>query len=180
MQTLKDKIIEILVQDGHINKGQLEKALNIQREKGIPLRKVLVNEDMIQEETLLSLLSEELYMPTLNLSKYKFAPEIIGLVPERLAKLYNLIPISRFGNTITVAMADPLNIFALDDLRTMTGCSIDTVLSSDEDISRSIEAQYNLEAKDMEHILEDAFAQTLRKTSLAFCRAIRPIIAFVR
>jgi type IV pilus assembly protein PilB len=159
MQTLKDKIIEILVKDGHINKGQLEKALNIQREQGIPLRKVLIKEEMIQEEVLLSLLSEELYMPTLNLSKYKFSPEIIGLVPERLAKLYNLIPISRFGNTITVAMTDPLNIFALDDLRTLTGCNIDTVLSSDDDVSRSIEAQYSLESKDMEHILEDAFLQ---------------------
>lgn len=159
MQTLKDKIIEILVKDGHINKGQLEKALSIQKEKGIPLRKVLINEDMIQEEILMSLLSEELYMPTLNLTKYKFSPEIIGLVPERLAKLYNLIPISRFGNTITVAMSDPLNIFALDDLRTLTGCNIDTVLSSDDDISRSIEAQYNLGSKDMEHILEDAFSR---------------------
>ena len=159
MVTLKDKIIDILVKDGHINKGQLEKALNIQKEKGIPLRKVLINGDMIQEEVLLSLLSEELYMPTLNLSKYKFAPEIIGLVPEHLAKLYNLIPISRFGNTITVAMSDPLNIFALDDLRTLTGCSIDTVLSSDDEITRSIEAQYNLESKDMAHILEDAYTE---------------------
>ncbi|HPL82724.1 MAG TPA: GspE/PulE family protein, partial [Candidatus Omnitrophota bacterium] len=159
MITLKDKIAEILVKDGHISKSQLEKALAIQKEKGIPLRKVLLNEDMIPEETLMSLLSEELYMPTLNLSKYKFSPEVIGLVPERLAKLYNLIPISRFGNTITVAMSDPLNIFALDDLRTLTGCSIDTVLSSDDDIARSIDAQYNLESKDMEHILEDAFTE---------------------
>ncbi len=159
MITLKDKIAEILVKDGHISKSQLEKALAIQKEKGIPLRKVLLNEDMIPEETLMSLLSEELYMPTLNLSKYKFSPEVIGLVPERLAKLYNLIPISRFGNTITVAMSDPLNIFALDDLRTLTGCSIDTVLSSDDDIARSIDAQYNLESKDMEHILEDAFIE---------------------
>lgn len=159
MQTLKDKIIEILVKDGHINKGQLEKALTIQREKGIPLRKVFIDEDMISGDTLLSLLSEELYIPTLNLSKYKFSPEVIGLVPERTAKLYNLIPISRFGNTITVAMSDPLNIFALDDLRTLTGCNIDTVLSSDDEISRSIDAQYNLEPEDREYILDEAFFQ---------------------
>ena len=159
MQTIKDKIIEILVKDGHINDEQLKKALSLQREKGIPLRKVLVEEDMIQEEILLSLLSEELYIPTLNLSKYKFPPEIIGLVPERIARLYNLIPISRFGNTITVAMSDPLNIFALDDLKTLTGCNIDTVLSHDDEILRSIEAQYNLGAKDMEQILDDVSLQ---------------------
>ena len=160
MQTLKDRIIEILVKDGHINNDQLNKALNVQREKGTPLRKVLVEEDMIPEEVLLSLLSEELYIPTLNLSKYKFPAEIIGLVPEHIARLYNLIPISRFGNTITVAVSDPLNIFALDDLKALTGCNIDIVLSPDEEILRSIETQYGLGSKDMEQILDDASQQT--------------------
>ncbi len=159
MQTLKDRIIEILVKDGHINNDQLNKALNVQREKGTPLRKVLVEEDMIPEEVLLSLLSEELYIPTLNLSKYKFPAEIIGLVPEHIARLYNLIPISRFGNTITVAVSDPLNIFALDDLKALTGCNIDIVLSPDEEILRSIETQYGLGSKDMEQILDDASQQ---------------------
>jgi len=168
MRTLKDKIIEILVKDGHISKGQLEKALGIQKEKGVPLRSVLVDENMISRETLLSLLSEELYMPTLNLSKYKFSPEVIGLVPERIARLYNLIPISSFGNTITVAMSDPLNIFALDDLRTLTGCNIDTVLSPDDEIARSINAQYNLESQDMEYVLDEASFQrgSLDKTEI--------------
>lgn len=155
MQALKDKIIEILVKDGHINDRQLKKALDLQKETGVPLRKVLINEDMIREETLISLLSEELYIPTLNLSKYKFSPEIIGLVPERIARLYGLIPISRFGNTITVAMSDPLNIFALDDLKTLTGCNIDTVLSPDDEVLRAIDAQYNLDVKNMEKILDD-------------------------
>jgi len=156
MQTLKDKIIDILLRNGQINDEQLKKALTLQKDKGIPLRKILVDEDMIKEDALLSLLSEELYIPTLNLSKYKFPSEIIGLVPERIARLYNLIPISRFGNTITVAMSDPLNIFALDDLKTLTGCNIDTVLSPDEEILRSIESQYGAGAKDMEQILDEA------------------------
>jgi len=165
MQTHKDRIIEILVKDGHINNDQLNRALNVQREKGIPLRKVLVGEDMIPEEVLLSLLSEELYIPTLNLSKYKFPAEVIGLVPEHIARLYNLIPISRFGNTITVAVSDPLNIFALDDLKALTGCNIDIVLSPDEEILRSIETQYGLGSKDMEQILDDASQQTQENRS---------------
>ncbi len=155
MQTLRDRIIEILLKDGHINKGQLDKALLLQKENGVPLRKVLIEESMISEDTLLSLLSKQLYMPTLNLSKYKFTSEVIGLVPERMARLYKLIPISRFGSTITVAMSDPLNIFALDDLKTCTGCSIDTVLSPEEEVLRSIEEQYNKEAKDLEQAMED-------------------------
>ncbi|MFA5095709.1 MAG: GspE/PulE family protein [Candidatus Omnitrophota bacterium] len=156
MQTLKDKIIEILIKDGHLNKKQLEKALELQKENNVPLRKVLIEQGIISEELLLSLLSKQLYMPSLHLSKYKFDPEIIGLIPERIARLYGVIPISRFGSTITVAIADPLNIFALDDLRQLTGCNIDTVLSPDDEITRAIEAQYNPASQDMQHILEEA------------------------
>ncbi|MDO8662082.1 MAG: GspE/PulE family protein [Candidatus Omnitrophota bacterium] len=155
MQTIKDKIIEILIEGGHLSKEQLERALEQQKEKGIPLRKILIEQGIISEELLLALLSEELYMPSLHLSKYKFDPVVIGLVPERIARLYSVIPISRFGSTITVAISDPLNIFALDDLRTLTGCNIDTVLSSDEEIIRAIEAQYNPESHSMQHIIDE-------------------------
>jgi type IV pilus assembly protein PilB len=156
MQALKDKIIEILVKNGHLNDQQLKKALELQKGAGIPLRKVLINEGMISEETLISLLSEELYMPTLNLSKYRFSPEVVGLVPERIARLYSLIPISRFGNTITVAISDPLNIFALDDLKILTGCNIDTVLSPGDEVLRAIDAQYVAGIRNMDNILDEA------------------------
>ncbi|MFH0855692.1 MAG: GspE/PulE family protein [Candidatus Omnitrophota bacterium] len=156
MQTIRDRIAEILIEGGHLNNEQLEKALGLQKEKGVPLRTILIEQGIISEELLLSLLSEELYMPSLHLSKYRFDPVVTGLIPERIARLYGVIPVSRFGNTITIAIADPLNIFALDDLRTLTGCNIDTVLSSDEDITRAIEAQYNLGSQDMQHVLDEA------------------------
>jgi len=156
MQTLRENIIEILLKSKHLTKDQLEKALDLQKEKGMPLRRVLVGQGFISEETLLSLLSEQLYMPTLHLTKYKFDPVIINLIPERMARLYNLIPLSRIGNTLTVAMSDPLNIFALDDLKTLTGCDIDTVLSPEDEISMAINTQYHLESKDLQQILDEA------------------------
>ncbi|MCX5700942.1 MAG: GspE/PulE family protein [Candidatus Omnitrophica bacterium] len=156
MQTLKDKLIEILVKDGHLSKNQLDRVLELQKTKGVPLRKIIVEEGMISEETLLSLLSEELYMPTLHLTKYRFDPMVTGLIPERMARLYSLIPISRFGNAITVAISDPLNIFALDDLKNLTGCNIDIVLSSDDEIAKAIESQYSPNSGDMEHILGES------------------------
>jgi type IV pilus assembly protein PilB len=161
MQTLRENIIEILLKSKHLTKAQLEQALDLQKEKGMPLRRVLVEEGFISEETLLSLLSEQLYMPTLHLTKYRFDPVIVSLIPERMARLYNLIPLSRIGNTLTVAMSDPLNIFALDDLKVLTGCNIDTVLSSEKEISKAIETQYRLEPRDIQHILEeDNFVQS--------------------
>lgn len=160
MHSLKENIIDILLKSKYITKEQLEKALDLQKEKGIPLRKLLVEQGFISEEILLSLLSEQLYMPTLHLSKYKFDPAIINLIPERIARLYNVIPLSRMGNTLTVAISDPLNIFALDDLKSLTGCAIDTVLSSEDAIIKAIDTQYLLETKDLRQILEEsAFTQ---------------------
>ena len=156
MQTLRENIIEILIQSKHLNNEKLEKALEIQKQKQLPLRRVLVEERFISEEELLSLLSEQLYIPTLHLAKYKFDRDIVDLIPERMARQYNVIPLSRIGNTLTVAISDPLNIFALDDLKVLTGCNIDTVLSPENEILRAIDAQYIAEAKDMQQVLVEA------------------------
>lgn len=156
MPPLKENIIEILLNSKQVNKKQLEEALRVQKEKQIPLRRVLIEQGVISEEGLLSLLSEQLYVPSLRLTKYKFDPEIVKLVPERLARQYCLIALSRMGNTVTVAVADPLNVFALDDLRLCTGCNIDIVLSPEEEIVRALDAQYRAETKDTQQILEEA------------------------
>ena len=154
MHSLKENIIAILLKSQQINKEQLDRALSLQKEKSVPLRKVLVDEKIITEDVLLSLFSEQLYIPTLHLTKFKFDPDIINLIPERMAKLYNTIPLSRIGSTITVAMSDPLNIFALDDLSNFTGCNIDIVLSPEDEITHAIDAQYHRDVKDMQNILD--------------------------
>lgn len=156
MQTLKENIAEILIKSKRLTKEQLDEALRMHKEKQLPLRNVLVELGFISEEALLALISEQLYIPTLHLSKYKFNPEITKLIPERIAKQYKIIPISRMGNTLTIAMADPLNIFALDDLKVFTGCDIDTVLSSESEILKAIDVQYHLEEKNMQQVLDES------------------------
>lgn len=156
MQTLRDTIIDILLKSELLTKEQLDQALAIQKEKAKPLRTILVHEKFISEETLLSLLSEQLYMPTIHLSKYKFDTAVVNLIPERMARQYTLIPLSRFGNTLTVAMSDPLNIFALDDLKACTNCAIDTVLSPEDEIERAIEVHYRGATQDMQQVLSTA------------------------
>ena len=117
------------------------------------LRKLLVKQNVVTEEELLSILSERLFIPYLRLTKYKFDPQIISLVPEQLCRRYALIPLSRMGNTLTIAMTDPLNIFALDDLKVLTGCNIDIVLSSEEEIKAVIEIQYHKGVADFQQVL---------------------------
>jgi type IV pilus assembly protein PilB len=159
MQTLKENIIDILLKSQRLTKDQLEDALRIQKEKQLPLRRILIEHGFISEEVLLSLLSEQLYIPTLHLSKYKFDSEIIKLIPERMARQYKIIPLSRMGNSITIAMADPLNIFAVDDLKAFTHCNIDSVLSPEAEILKAIETQYHLESKDMAQLLDETSSE---------------------
>lgn len=155
MPSLRDNIIEILLSTKKISHEQLDEYIKIQKEKKVPLRKLLFESGVITEEQLLGLLSEQLYIPTLHLTKYKFDKEIISLVPERVARQYKIIPLSRMGNTLTVAMSDPLNIFALDDLKVLTGCNIDTVLSGEDEIFRAIEAEYSAGQKSMQQLLDE-------------------------
>ena len=156
MHSLKENIIGILLKSQQITKVQLERALSLQKEKGVPLRRVLVDEKIITDEVLLSLLSQQLYIPTLRLARFKFDSEVINLIPEHMAKIYNTIPLSKMGATLTVAMSDPLNIFALDDLSNFTGCNIDIVLSPEDEITHAIDSQYHKEAKEMQNILDES------------------------
>jgi type IV pilus assembly protein PilB len=158
MATIKENIVDILLKSGRLTREQLDKAVRIQREKRISLRKVLVSEGFIPEEELLSILSNQFYLPTLHLTKYKFNPEVIQLIPEHMARQYCLIPLSRMGNILTVAMSDPLNVFALDDLKILTGCRIDMVLSPEDEILKAIDTQYAAGPKDMRQILSEESA----------------------
>lgn len=155
MSTLKEELIQILIKSKRITKEQLNEAIELQRKKRVSLRKILVDKNLISEKELLSLLSQQLYVPTLQLTKYKFSPEVIVLVPEELAKRYCAVPISRIGDTLTVAVSDPLNIFVLDDLKTLTGCNIDIVLSPQDEILKAINVCYQGKAKNIADILSE-------------------------
>lgn len=155
MQTLKENIIEILLKSNKISKEQLDNALRIHKEKQVPFRKALVEQGSTSETELLSLLSEQLYIPILHITKYKFDHEIIKLIPERISRQYNIIPLSRIGDTLTVAMSDPLNIFALDDLRNLTGCNIEIVISPEDEIAKAIDTEYHGKSEDIQRIFDE-------------------------
>lgn len=154
MQTLKENIIEILIKSKQLTREQLDEALKIQKQKRIPLRDVLIGQELISEEELLFLMSQQLYMPILYLAKYKFDPAVVKLIPEQIARQYKVIALSRIGDTLTVAMSDPLNIFALDDLKNLTDCSIDIVLSPEDEIMKAISTQYRSKDEDIQQILD--------------------------
>ncbi|MDP2940181.1 MAG: ATPase, T2SS/T4P/T4SS family [Candidatus Omnitrophota bacterium] len=139
---LKEKIIDLLVESKSLKKEDLDDALKLQKEKGISLDKILLEKGLITERELLILLAKELNIPPIDLSKYKIDPELLNLIPERIARQYHIIPISQIGSTMTVAMSDPFNIFAIDDLKNLTGYEVDVVMSTDSDIVKAISIYY--------------------------------------
>jgi type IV pilus assembly protein PilB len=145
---IKDKIIKALVGSKKISQSDIEEAMLLQKKKGISLDKILIQKGLIDEKDLLMILVHELNIPFINLSKYKVDPSLKSRISEKIARQYNIIPISSLEDTVTIAMADPLNIFVIDDLKNITGCQIDVVMSTSSDIIRAIDAFYKVQGSD--------------------------------
>ncbi len=143
-KTLKEKIIDTLIELKHISKADIDVALQLQKEKGISLDKAFIAKGLISEQELLILFVKELNIPPINLSKYKIDPGLREVIPERIARQYHIVPISELGNAITIAVADPFNIFAIDDLKNITGRDIDLTLSTDAEILQAIDRYYGV------------------------------------
>jgi type IV pilus assembly protein PilB len=140
--SLKERLNKILLDKGLITAEKLKEAINTQKEKGGKLSDILVNSGFVDRKDLMVALSEELGIPPINLSRYKIDPSVIRLIPRKLAYHYKIIPISRMGNLLTVAMADPLNVFATDEIKSLTGFQIGILITTDKDIDDAIDEYY--------------------------------------
>jgi type IV pilus assembly protein PilB len=140
--TLKEKIIKSLVESEKISKDELDKALQLQKDKGLGLDKILIERGLINEKDLLVLLVRELNIPFINLSKYKIDPELKKIVPEKIARQYHIVPLSALEYSLTLAVADPLNVFLVDDLKNITGKDIDLVMSTESEITKVLDSFY--------------------------------------
>ena len=170
MGVLKKRLTDILVENKHITKEQLEKTFEIQENTGQELRNILIKEGFISEKELLSVLSKELFIPYLDLSRYKIDSEVATLIPEKVSKQYKVVAISLIGNILTVAMFDPLNIFTIDDLKVFTRYEIDPVIASEKEILKILDNIYGKvssvkEISDITTIKEDDM-QTIKDEEL--------------
>src|SRR3989338_3777628 len=144
-ETLKDKVLKSLIQSQQLKQKDIDEAIVLQKKKGISLDKALIQKGLINEKDLLVLLVRELSIPFINLGKYRIDPSLKEIIPERVARQYHIIPLSSLENSITVAIADPLNVFAIDDLKHITGKDIEIVMSTSEDIIRTIDQYYGVQ-----------------------------------
>jgi type IV pilus assembly protein PilB len=136
------KLGQMLVKAGVITREQLESALNAQREKGGRLGYNLVRMKLISEEDLNNYLARQNRIEAINIEKMKIDPEVLQLIPAKLAIRYEVVPVERTGKTLVVAMADPHNLFTIDDLRFSLGMEIEPHICASSMIQRALDRIY--------------------------------------
>ncbi len=143
----KMRLGDALIHEGLINEEQLQQALALQKKSGKRLGAVLVEMHLVTEQDIVQILSKQLRIPFIDLSNYLIDPVIAKLVPEHIAKRHMLIPINKVGNKLTVAMVDPLNIIAIDDIQLMTGLMVKPVVATHTDINKALQDAYGAVAQ---------------------------------
>src|SRR4051794_27039536 len=136
------RIGELLLKEKLITPEQLQQALTQQKSNGGKLGYNLVKMGFVKDEQITALLSKQYGVPAINLASFKIDLTIIKLVPTETARKYQIIPLSRSGSTLTIAMTDPTNVFAMDDIKFMTGYTVEPVVASEVAITDAIEKYY--------------------------------------
>ena len=150
---------ELLVRENLITLQQLQKAQEQQRRGGGRLGFNLTKLGYIEESELTSFLSKQYGVPSINLAEFEIDPDVIKLVPQEVAEKHQVIPVNRAGASLIVAMADPSNIFAIDDLKFLTGYNIEVVVASDGAIREAIGKYYGGEKADSELNYDEVMAE---------------------
>jgi type IV pilus assembly protein PilB len=158
------KLGEILVRENLIDPQQLREALDYQRMNGGRLGSNLVKLGMISDDVITAVLSRQYGVPSINLDLFHIEPAIIKLISQEVALKYTVLPISRVGATLTLAMADPTNVFAMDDIKFMTELNVEPVIASEASIQMAIGKYYS--GSTQIDIFDAAFAFTTEKGGL--------------
>ncbi len=154
MEALKDRILRVLIDTQRVKPSELKRVLEKQKDSRTSMSKVLVQEGLISEKDLMLILSQELNIPPISLSKYKIDQATVRLIPEKIARQFFLIPLSKIGKVLTVAMSDPLNIIAIDEVKLLTNYKIDLVIATENDIKEALDAYYGTATLETQEALD--------------------------
>src|SRR5579871_2712555 len=125
------RIGELLLKEKRITPDQLQQALNHQKAHGGKLGHNLVQLGFVRDDEITALLSRQYGVPSINLTQFEVDPSILKLIPADTSQKYEVVPLSRSGATLTIAMTDPTNVFAMDDIKFMTGYNVEPVVASE-------------------------------------------------
>jgi type IV pilus assembly protein PilB len=147
---------ELLTKASLITQDQLKEALRVQKETGGKLGETLIKLGYVSEEDITECLSQQFGVPSINLQHFEIDGSVIKLIPGDVARKYNILPVNKTGATITIAMADPTNVFAMDDIKFMTGYNVEPVVASELGIKAAIDNYYGTTSSlELKKVMED-------------------------
>jgi type IV pilus assembly protein PilB len=147
---------ELLTKASLITQDQLKDALKMQKETGGKLGETLIKLGFVSEEDITECLSQQFGVPSINLAHFEIDAGVIKLIPADVARKYNILPVNKTGATITIAMADPTNVFAMDDIKFMTGYNVEPVVASELGIKAAIDNYYGTTSSlELKRVMED-------------------------
>ena len=153
---IKDRILKALHENGLIDEmtmKSLEKDLK--KKKGNDIINVLAESGAVSDRDLLTTLSDELNIPPIDMSRVILDEKIMGLVPEKVARRYSVIPLSRIGDDLTLIVSDPTDVYAIDDVKAITGCDVELALSTRKEIREILRTFYEIEDEAISTIMDE-------------------------
>ncbi|MCK9225334.1 MAG: type IV-A pilus assembly ATPase PilB [Candidatus Muirbacterium halophilum] len=160
----KKRLGDLLVELGYINDEQVKQALDNQKETKKRLGQVVIDLGFVTENDILKVLSDQLGVPVINLNEYDISADVIKLIPVQIAKKHTLIPLFKDSNRLTIAMADPLDVFAIDQIQYKTNLKVDIVISSKAEIEGA-QKQYYSSSADVKNLV-DGFQEKIEEVSM--------------
>jgi type IV pilus assembly protein PilB len=154
IKSFGERIADVLIEDGLLLPGQLDEATDIQKKQGGRLLKILTDRNFVTEQDMVISMGRCLDTPPINLSRVRVPEEVLELVPKDMARAYKLAPICRLGNKLFVAMADPLNVLALDDLRQRTKLEIVAMITTERAVLEALSG-VNSAGHQMEQMIQE-------------------------
>src|ERR1700704_4705799 len=136
------RIGELLLKEKRITQEQLQEALTYQRQHGGKLGFNLIHLGYVKDDEITALLSKQYGVPSIALTQFDVDPSVVKLVPAETAQKYQIVPLARSGATLTIAMTDPTNVFAMDDIKFMTGYNVEPVVASETAVIEAIQTYY--------------------------------------
>ncbi|MGA8538951.1 MAG: type IV-A pilus assembly ATPase PilB [Terriglobales bacterium] len=152
---MSQRLGDLLVKEKVITPEQLEQAIKLQKESHSRLASALVKLGFLTDEDVTNFLSRQYGVPAINLSYFEIDPTVVKLIPFETAKRYQILPLSRVGASLTIAMVDPTNVFAMDDIKFMTGFNIEPVVASESSIIEGIDKAYGAtKEEELEQVMQ--------------------------
>jgi type IV pilus assembly protein PilB len=151
---MSGRLGELLVRENLISLQQLQKAQEEQRKTGGRIGSLLVKQGAIAEHDLTNFLSKQYGVPAISLKDFDIDDEVVKLIPKTTAEKHQVVPVNRAGSSLIVAMSDPSNIFAIDDIKFLTGYNVEVVVASEQAIKEAIERYYSEKGPDLDEVMQ--------------------------